>query len=275
MLLIKISLVANRRGIGKGEFMTRIILTLALFFCLTTTAVASELLMFSMKSCGYCRNFLKEVAQEYNSTEHAKLLPLRIISMDRKTAPKWFQKAYDDKRIDGIAGTPTFIVWDGQERARLIGYNGKEKFYDDISRFIKNNRVPLEERAGQNRIPFEKETEMLPAQALAESMGESPELTKSQNVPKQKGPLVPFLVPDLAQPPNKGIVPPKYEGESKNPHTGKLQKFPNGVYKSRDIMDHQYHTETEAQTAANFLGCLGTHTHLIKGETIYMPCKME
>tara|TARA_B100000959_G_scaffold271081_1_gene318799 strand:- start:990 stop:1631 length:642 start_codon:yes stop_codon:yes gene_type:complete len=55
----------------------------------------------------------------------------------------------------------------------------------------------------------------------------------------------------------------------------KLEKFPNGVYNSQDIMDHIYDTETEAQTAANWLGCEGTHTHMIKGEKIFMPCKME
>ena len=259
--------------------MKRILITLALWICFTTTATATEILMFSMKSCGYCQKFIKEVAQDYNNTEHAKLLPLRIISMDRKDAPKWYQQAYDDRKIDGIAGTPTFVVWDGEERARLIGYQGKERFLDDITRFIDNNRKQLEVRVGQNKIPFETATEMTPAQALQEVSGALPtnrsEGSHSKSVPEQKGPLVAFLVPDLAQPPNKGIVPPKYEGESKNPHTGELQKFPNGVFKSRDIMDHQYHTETEAQIAANFLGCLGTHTHLIKGETIHMPCKME
>ena len=58
------------------------------------------------------------------------------------------------------------------------------------------------------------------------------------------------------------------------PHT-KLGKFPNGVFKSQDIMDHIYNTETEAQVAANFLGCLGTHTHVMNGKTIHMPCKMD
>ena len=58
------------------------------------------------------------------------------------------------------------------------------------------------------------------------------------------------------------------------PHT-KLGKFPNGVFKSQDIMDHIYNTETEAQVAANFLGCLGTHTHVVNGKTIHMPCKMD
>lgn len=253
--------------------MKRIILTLALFICLTTSAVASELLMFSMKSCGYCRSFLQEVAQDYNNNpEWKRLLPLRIISMDRKTAPQWFQKAYDERRIDGIAGTPTFIVWDGQERARLIGYQGKKRFVTDINKFIASNKKPLEDRVGKNKIPFEKDTEMSPAQALSESMGESPKKategshSSSNSVPPQQHPTVPFLAPDFGAKPKE---------KNTNPHNKKIGKFPNGVYKSQDIMDHQYDTETEAQTAANFLGCLGTHTHMIKGKKIWMPCTME
>ena len=65
-------------------------------------------------------------------------------------------------------------------------------------------------------------------------------------------------------------APKKQEGSHM-----KLEKFPNGVFKSQDIMDHIYNTETEAQVAANFLGCLGTHTHRMNGETIHMPCKMD
>ena len=65
-------------------------------------------------------------------------------------------------------------------------------------------------------------------------------------------------------------TPKKEEGS----HTT-LGKFPNGVFKSQDIMDHIYNTETEAQVAANFLGCLGTHTHVVNGKTIHMPCKMD
>ena len=109
--------------------MKKFIFTLALWFCLSSTAYAAELIMFSMKSCGYCRSFLEEAAQEYKNTDNAKVLPLRIISMDRRNAPRWFDTAYKAKKIDGIAGTPTFIVFDsGKEVARLIGYNGKERF---------------------------------------------------------------------------------------------------------------------------------------------------
>ena len=239
--------------------MKKVIFTIALWFCLTSTAYAAEMLMFSMKSCGYCRAFLKEVAPTYADTEHAKLLPLRIISMDQKTAPKWFDEAYTDKRIDPIVGTPTFVIFNnGTEVARLIGYQGKEKFYKDISKFINSNREKLQQALNAPKIPYEEGHELDPKDALREE--------GSHTSAPQQSPFVPFT-PDL------GIDSPR--DKNTNMHTDKLEKFPNGVYKSRDILDHQYKTETEAQVAANFLGCLGTHTHMIKGEKIYMPCQMK
>jgi thioredoxin-related protein len=215
--------------------------------------------MFSTKTCGYCRAFLKEVAPTYADTEHAKLLPLRIISMDQKTAPKWFDEAYTDKRIDPIVGTPTFVIFNnGTEVARLIGYQGKEKFYKDISKFINSNREKLQQAVNSPKIPYEEGHELDPKDALREE--------GSHTSAPQQSPFVPFT-------PELGIDSPR--DKNTNMHTDKLEKFPNGVYKSRDIMDHQYKTETEAQVAANFLGCLGTHTHMIKGKKIYMPCQMK
>ena len=239
--------------------MKKVIFTIALWFCLISTAYAAEMLMFSMKSCGYCRAFLKEVAPTYADTEHSKLLPLRIISMDQKTAPKWFDEAYTDKRIDPIVGTPTFVIFNnGTEVARLIGYQGKEKFYKDISKFINSNRDKLQQAVNAPKIPYEEGHELDPKDALREE--------GSRTVAPQQSPFVPFN-------PELGMDSPK--DKNTNMHTDKLEKFPNGVFKSRDLMDHIYKTETEAQVAANFLGCLGTHTHMIKGEKIHMPCTME
>ena len=239
--------------------MKKVIFTIALWFCLTSTAYAAEMLMFSTKTCGYCRAFLKEVAPTYADTEHAKLLPLRIISMDQKTAPKWFDEAYTDKRIDPIVGTPTFVIFNnGTEVARLIGYQGKEKFYKDISKFIANNKKQLQDTLNAPKIPYEEGHELDPKDALREE--------GSRTVAPQQSPFVPFN-------PELGMDSPK--DKNTNMHTDKLEKFPNGVFKSRDLMDHIYKTETEAQVAANFLGCLGTHTHMIKGEKIHMPCTME
>ena len=212
--------------------MKNLILAFALFFTMTTSAVATELIMFSMASCGYCQAFLKEVAPTYADTDFAKLLPLRIISMDRAAAPKWYDEAYNARKIDGIAGTPTFVVFsNGEEKARLIGYQGMQNFYDDMSNFIKSNRKYLEDTVGQNPIPYEEETEVDYKSAL---------IQEDKKVMQHKG-----------------------------------DKLPNGVINSRDILDHIYRTETEAEIAAMWLGCRGTHTHDLPDKgLIYMPCEM-
>ena len=212
--------------------MKKFILAFALFFTMTTSAVATELIMFSMASCGYCQAFLKEVAPTYADSDFAKLLPLRIISMDRVAAPKWYDEAYNARKIDGIAGTPTFVVFsNGEEKARLIGYQGMQNFYDDMSNFIKSNRKYLEDTVGQNPIPYEEETEVDYKSAL---------IQEDKKVMQHKG-----------------------------------DKLPNGVINSRDILDHIYRTETEAEIAAMWLGCRGTHTHDLPDKgLIYMPCEM-
>ena len=234
--------------------MKKVIFTLALWFCLTSSAYAAEMIMFSMNSCGYCRAFLKEVAPTYADTKHAKILPLRIISMDQKTAPKWFDKAYNEKRIDPIIGTPTFVIFnDGTEVARLIGYGGKDKFYDDIGKFIDSNREKLTQAINDPKIPYEEGQELDPKTALKNEEG-------SLTTTPQQSPFVPFVQNKAAESP---VLPDE------------LEKFPNGVYKSRDIMDHQYKTETEAQIAANFLGCIGTHSHMMAAGKVYMPCTMN
>ena len=185
--------------------MKKLFLTL-MFTLIAFPVYAYELLMFQMPSCIYCQRFLSEVAPEWNTTLYGKKLPLRVIDISGTTS-MWFSKALQEGRIDGISGTPTFIIWDdNHEVARYVGYSGKTDFYKMVHKFLKSNEDKF-------------------------------------------GPL--------------------------DTSPTKLEKFPNGVYKSRDIMDHQYDTEIEAQTAAKFLGCFGTHTHFIKGKTIHMPCKME
>jgi len=249
--------------LNKGDKMKKFILTLAIWIGLTASAYATEMIMFSTKTCGYCRNFLREVAPTYNNSEYAKLLPLRIISMDQKNAPTWFSKAYDERRIDGISGTPTFIIFsNGNEVARLIGYRGKEDFYADIKDFVNNNRERLEKTAGQNPIPYEKEHELDPKTAGNELVNRS-EGSHSQSVPRQQSPFVPFLAPDMG-------------ARDTNPHTKAEEKDENGVFLSNDIMDHQYKTPEEAiRAAVNKFDCEGIHSHMIKGKKIWMPCKMQ
>ena len=228
--------------------MKKFIITIALFLMTTTTVQAAELIMFSMASCSYCQKFLQDVAPTYADSDAAKILPLRIISMDRKSAPKWYDQAYNARKIDGIVGTPTFIVFDsGEEKARLIGYNGKDRFYEDINKFIKSNKVNLQQTIGKDTIPYEADTELDYKSALIQ---EEKKVMHEGSHDKTE----------------KKVMP--HENE----------KLPNGVINSHDIFDHIYKTRSEAEIAAMWLGC-GNHIHsheLPDGDgIIYMPCEMK
>ena len=98
---------------------------------------AYELLMFSHSPCGFCRAFLEEVAPTYKDSEYAEQFPLIIISVDDYPlhVPEWFVTAYEKGDIKPINATPTFILWDEKQKVeidRLVGYFGKEWFYDRI-----------------------------------------------------------------------------------------------------------------------------------------------
>ena len=106
----------------------------------TSSARAYELLMFSVSNCIYCIAFNEQVAPEYNDTVYAETLPLTII--DAENIPEWFTKAYEEGKIKKIKGTPTFIIFDKESQAeidRIVGYNGKEWFYEKIAYWIEHH----------------------------------------------------------------------------------------------------------------------------------------
>ena len=106
--------------------MKKILLTFVfLLFALPVSAV--ELLMFSNPHCSYCQSFLKEVKPTYHETEYSKYLPLKVITMEGDM-PTWIAKAFDEKRLQPIRSTPTFVIWDNKELARLIGIEKKKPF---------------------------------------------------------------------------------------------------------------------------------------------------
>ena len=114
------------------------ILFTVLFLSLPLSAY--ELLMFSVSNCIYCIAFNEQVAPTYNDTKYAETLPLTII--DNTDIPEWFQTAYEEGRIEHIRGTPTFIIWDKENQVeidRIVGYNGKEWFYERIAYWVKHN----------------------------------------------------------------------------------------------------------------------------------------
>ena len=115
-----------------------------LFF--SFSASAYELLMFSVDWCGYCKEFHKEITPEYNDTEYAKTLPLTVI--DAMDQPEWFKAALGRGDIKSIRGTPTFIIWDEKQKMeidRIVGYNGKEWFYERIAYWIEHHEEYYEQ----------------------------------------------------------------------------------------------------------------------------------
>ena len=141
--------------------MKKLLLAFMFVLLMVLPVQAFELLMFSTERCGFCRDFLEEVEPTYHDSEYAKHLPLNIIDIDQPP-PKWIIEAFEDGRLAPIERTPTFVIWDDKELARLVGYVGKEKFYESIGTFIEENvsefETPSPERGpmddfGNARVP--------------------------------------------------------------------------------------------------------------------------
>ena len=115
-----------------------------LFLLMATPAYAPQLLMFSNPTCGYCQAFLKEVKPTYHQTEYSKYLPLSVINVT-DDMPDGGAAALDEKRLLPIKQTPTFVIWDGKELARLVGYAGKESFLKNLGGFMEENSESFKE----------------------------------------------------------------------------------------------------------------------------------
>ena len=127
------------------------LLLACLFLLVALPVAAAELLMFSNPHCGFCQSFLNEVKPTYHKTEYAKYLPLKVINITDEM-PKWIQTAMEEGRLTPIRNTPTFVIWDNNEEvARLVGYGGKEKFYESIGVFVQENeKVTIKKPEGSH-----------------------------------------------------------------------------------------------------------------------------
>jgi thioredoxin-related protein len=84
---------------------------------------AAELVMFDSPTCVYCKRFKREAAPLYNESRAARVLPLRIVQLDRD--PLWFRL----KRA--VKSTPTFVIVEGgSEVERFSGYAGRDDFLE-------------------------------------------------------------------------------------------------------------------------------------------------
>ena len=125
--MLKVKYEKIYRGISIIRFKYIVVCILIFFF--NSKAFSLELIMINSKNCVYCKKFLSEVEPEYDISE----LPLVII--DNYNPPKWFKKAYKQKKIKPYRGTPTFIIWNTNENYeidRIIGYSGKDRFYKQL-----------------------------------------------------------------------------------------------------------------------------------------------
>ena len=125
MLKVKYEKIYRRISIIRFKY----IVVCILIFFFNSKAFSLELIMINSKNCVYCKKFLSEVEPEYDISE----LPLVII--DNYNPPKWFKKAYKQKKIKPYRGTPTFIIWNTTENYeidRIIGYRGKDRFYKQL-----------------------------------------------------------------------------------------------------------------------------------------------
>ena len=117
-------------------------LIVATVLLMATPAFAAELLMIHNPDCGFCRAFMEQVEPTYGETPEGKALPLRVLDVTRLGDVRWIRDNHKAGLIDPIEGTPTFIIWDGEEFDRIAGYGGKDWFYTNL-------RVILEDFLGE------------------------------------------------------------------------------------------------------------------------------
>lgn len=207
-----------------------------------TQVFGLELLVFSGDKSKNSKRWGEEVLPEYAQSNYKKSLPLKIIPIQGRNFPEWFSAALQQDRVGEIIGTPTFIIWDEEnkrEAGRLEGYTQKSEFYSRLDEALA--------MIDQGLTPGRREG------------------SGGDHRPEGSG-------GDLG---NEGSgAERQYEG-SGNEHRGQGSgggRRNEGSSMSQDIMDHIYNTPEEAKRASEMLGLGGEiHSHETPNGTIYMP----
>lgn len=73
-----------------------------------------QLVMFETDKCGWCENFRRGTARDYETTEYASHAPLRFMSIDDGPPPKRY-------RLSSFSPSPMLVLFDqyGRELARM------------------------------------------------------------------------------------------------------------------------------------------------------------
>jgi len=239
-----------------------LVVGLAILVATPSQATANpELLMFSNPHCGYCQSFLKDVAPTYPDSEIGKVLPLRVINMDQDV-PDWYDKAYRDKRISQIRGTPTFIVWqDDTELFKFVGYPGKSRFYEILGEFVSANQQLFSGERFLGHSNKEQWSAVPEANNVHPFGGSTPDGTIEL---RKQAPLSNMHKDPRMDPNSSHNKPFKVPGP----------KIPDVVVQSDDIFDHTYDTPQDALLAAKYLKC-GSNVHFHATENVWMPCSMS
>jgi thioredoxin-related protein len=95
-------------------------------------ASAAELVMVEQTGCHWCERWDAEISHIYPKTEEGQRAPLRRVDLRDLPVDLTFRSP--------PVFTPTFVlVQDGQELARLEGYNGDEFFWFLLGQMLNDN----------------------------------------------------------------------------------------------------------------------------------------
>lgn len=110
------------------------VLVLCAFGPQAGAARAAELVLYELPGCAWCAKWHREVGHLYDKTEEGKLLPLRQVHLG--APPR------DLKKVAGIKAAPTFVVVEcGKEIARIVGYQGDDMFWGELSAIVKKMKA--------------------------------------------------------------------------------------------------------------------------------------
>ncbi|MFK7940012.1 MAG: hypothetical protein AB8B82_11575 [Roseovarius sp.] len=118
------------------------LLGFALATGLSVMAQAAELVMVEQMGCHWCERWNEEISHIYPKTDEGQRAPLRRV--DLRDLP-------DDLTFRSPpVFTPTFVlVQDGQELARIEGYNGDEFFWFLIAQMLTDNADQIDPQVTQ------------------------------------------------------------------------------------------------------------------------------
>jgi hypothetical protein len=208
----------------------------SIIFCFTlipSTGFSYELLVLSGDKSQNSKRWEKEVLSEYKASNPGQNLPVKIVSVKENFFPDWFAKALNDGRAGEIIGTPTFLIWDPNEKkevGRIEGYTQKNRFYTQLTEAI--DLVKQGEHPGKR-----------------EGSGGHRDEGSGGDHRMEEG-----------------------SGGNHQMEEGSGGHRDEGSGNKNNLMDHIYKTPEEAKKASQMLGLGGEiHTHETADGTIYMP----